>query len=47
MVTVFPSLSVVGSWDEVLLFSMDCYGTFGRQVLVNALRDFGNVYQTC
>ena len=23
VVTVFPSLSVVGSWEEVLLFSMD------------------------
>ena len=23
VVTVFPSLSAVGSWDEVLLFSMD------------------------
>ena len=23
MVTVFPSLSAVGSWEEVLLFSMD------------------------
>jgi hypothetical protein len=23
VVTVFPSLSAVGSWEEVLLFSMD------------------------
>ena len=23
MVTVFPSLSAVGSWEELLLFSMD------------------------
>ena len=36
-VTVFPSLSAVGSWEEVLLFSMDF--TVSKNVLELVLQD--------
>ena len=37
MVTVFPSLSAVGSWEEVLLFSMDF--TVSQNLLEFVLQD--------
>ena len=37
VVTVFPSLSAVGSWEEVLLFSMDF--TVSHNVLELELQD--------
>ena len=37
VVTVFPSLSAVGSWEEVLLFSMDL--TMSQNLLEFVLQD--------
>ena len=37
VVTVFPSLSAVGSWEEVLLFSMDF--TVSQNLLELVLQD--------
>ena len=42
MVTVFPSLSAVGSWEEALLFSMDF--TVSQYFLAFVLQD-ANVFE--
>ena len=44
VVTVFPSLSVLGSWEEVLLFSMDFI--VSQNILEFVLQD-ENVFPNC
>ena len=43
VVTVFPSLSAVGSWEEVLLFSMDF--TVSQNLLELVLQDADLCYR--